>query len=48
MRGVKAGTRDLARVVEVRKTARLRLRWMDYYEAHGRNAWYMPLTSLTW
>ena len=31
--------RRLARgVVELNKQARLRLQWMDYYQAHGRNA----------
>ncbi len=33
-----SGALRLARLREVSREARLRLQWMDYYEAHGRNA----------
>jgi putative transposase len=36
--GTVRGALHLARVREVSREARLRLRWMDYYQAHGRNA----------
>jgi transposase len=32
------GAARLARVPELSRMARQRLKWMDYYEAHGRNA----------
>jgi putative transposase len=33
-----SGTARLSRVPEFTRMARQRLKWMDYYEAHGRNA----------
>jgi len=36
--GTVLGTLRLARIREVSREARLRLQWMDYYQAHGRNA----------
>ena len=33
-----SGALRLARLRELSREARLRLQWMDYYEAHGRNA----------
>lgn len=32
------GSRRLARIPELSKAARLRLKWIDYYNSHGRNA----------
>jgi transposase InsO family protein len=36
--GTVPGVSRLARIQELSRAARLRLQWMDYYEAHGRNA----------
>jgi putative transposase len=36
--GTVSGALRLARIREVSREARLRLQWMDYYQAHGRNA----------
>jgi putative transposase len=36
--GTVSGALRLGRVREVSREARLRLQWMDYYQAHGRNA----------
>jgi len=38
IQGTAPGALHLARVWELSREARLRLGWMDYYEAHGKNA----------